>query len=115
MLSVSVYKNVPFMYTRDLALHRSLAGSVCARLEREEERSASAAGDDGAVKGSAAEADAKAEVDEAGATALGAARLRLDGWATAVAAIEAARGGAAAMAEADGEETEKKKEEDDAT
>ena len=43
---------------------------------------------------------------------LGAARLRLDGWGAAVAAIEAALGGAAKTAEADDEETEKEEEAD---
>ena len=52
-----MYKNVSFMCTRGLALHRSRAGTVYARLEREEARSAFALGDDGAAKGSAEEAD----------------------------------------------------------
>ena len=115
MLSVSVSKHVSFMYTRDLALHRSLAGSACARLEREEARSASALGNDGAAKGSTEETDGEVAMT---AAVLGAARLRLEAWGAAVVAIEVARWGAAATAEADDEETErekaaKKKDDDD--
>ena len=46
-------------------------------------------------------------MDGAAATAVGAARLRLDGWGAAVAANYIARGGAATMTEADDEETDR--------